>query len=316
MLERPDIFAVRDGSRRLVRELGFMRRTLANTRLHPSAVHALIEIGAHEAMTATELTDVLLLDKSTVSRLVGKLIDEGEIASVAHEEDGRAKSLALTERGQNTLKEIDRFANAQVAAAMAVLPGSTRACVVQGLSVYAEALASGRTGKACPAAAIEIMRGFRPGVIGRAVEMHARYYSRLAGFGHVFESRVAAGMAEFSERLERPCNGLWSAAMGDVIVGTAAIDGEDLGVGLAHLRWFIVDDGLRGNGIGRKLLAEALAFCDARGFRETHLWTFRGLNAARRLYEANGFVLVEERPGRQWGEEVIEQRFARTLRQP
>ncbi len=43
-----------------------------------------------------------------------------------------------------------------------------------------------------------------------------------------------------------------------------------------------------------------------------HLWTFRGLDAARRLYEANGFALVEEQPGRQWGEEVIEQRFVRT----
>ncbi|WP_342212198.1 hypothetical protein [Roseitalea porphyridii] len=36
---------IRDASRRLVRELGFMQATLAGTDLSPSAVHAIIEIG-------------------------------------------------------------------------------------------------------------------------------------------------------------------------------------------------------------------------------------------------------------------------------
>ena len=36
---------LRELSRKLVRELGFMRSTLAGSDLAPSAVHALIEIG-------------------------------------------------------------------------------------------------------------------------------------------------------------------------------------------------------------------------------------------------------------------------------
>ena len=90
-----------------------------------------------------------------------------------------------------------------------------------------------------------------------------------------------------------------------------AIDGEDLGPGVAYLRWFIVDDGIRGGGIGRKLLSAALEFCDRQGFAEVQLWTFQGLDAARHLYEALGFSLAEERLGRQWGKEVKEQRFVR-----
>jgi hypothetical protein len=62
------------------------------------------------------------------------------------------------------------------------------------------------------------------------------------------------------------------------------------------------------------LLAEAVAFCDRQGFAETQLWTFRGLDAARRLYESCGFVLAEERPGSQWGAETLEQRFVRPWR--
>lgn len=90
-----------------------------------------------------------------------------------------------------------------------------------------------------------------------------------------------------------------------------AIDGEDMGRGVAHLRWFIVDDALRGTGTGKKLLDAALAFVDAKGFAEAHLWTFSGLHVARHLYETRGFVLAEERPGTQWGNKVLEQRFVR-----
>jgi GNAT superfamily N-acetyltransferase len=143
-----------------------------------------------------------------------------------------------------------------------------------------------------PATPVAIERGYRPGAIGRVVEMHGRIHARVSGFGLVFESKVAAGLAEFATRLENPRSGLWLAMAGDAVVGAIAIDGEDLGADAAHLRWFVVEDGFRGAGIGRRLLAGAVGFCDARGFAETRLWTFRGLDAARKLYEAHGFVLA------------------------
>ncbi len=146
--------------------------------------------------------------------------------------------------------------------------------------------------------------------------MHAVTYARIAGFGRSFESNVAAGLAEFVLRLDNPRNEIWAAVHSGVVIGSVTIDGEDMGPDRAHLRWFIVDESVRGSGIGRQLLARALAFCDRQGFAETHLWTFQGLDAARRLYEAQGFALVEERPGRQWGEEVLEQRFVRLASPP
>lgn len=157
----------------------------------------------------------------------------------------------------------------------------------------------------------EIVEGYRVGLIAGITRMHAFFYARESGFGQRFESVVAAGLAEFCHRLENPRNAIWAAVQGDRIVGSVAIDGEDLGADTAHLRWFIVDDALRGSGLGRRLLGTALAFADEQGFAETQLWTFSGLSAARRLYESHGFACVEERPGDQWGSEVLEQRFAR-----
>lgn len=93
------------------------------------------------------------------------------------------------------------------------------------------------------------------------------------------------------------------------MLASIVIDG-DLASRQAHLRWFIVDESLRGMGVGRALLERALAFADAH-YDETYLWTFKGLDAARHLYEAAGFVLTDESEGRQWGSVVVEQRFLR-----
>ncbi|MDU7190592.1 MAG: GNAT family N-acetyltransferase, partial [Enterobacter sp.] len=150
-----------------------------------------------------------------------------------------------------------------------------------------------------------------PGMIGRIAEMHGSYYSREHNFGRFFEAKVASGLAEFSERLEKPCNQIWLALLNDKIVGSVAIDGEDLAPGEAHLRWFILDDGCRGHGVGKKLLNEAMRFCDSAGFSAVHLWTFNKLTAARRLYESYGFTLVKEWEGDQWGNLITEQQFTR-----
>ena len=158
---------------------------------------------------------------------------------------------------------------------------------------------------------IQISSGYRPSLIGRITQMHMTYYAPFAGFGQRFESVVAGGLASFCDRLHHPNNQIWLAIQDQQIVGSVAIDGEDLGNNTAHLRWFIMDDRVRGQGVGGQLLTQALQFVDAKEFEETQLWTFNGLHAARHLYESNGFKLAEENLGNQWGTEILEQRFSR-----
>ncbi|MBB3213312.1 DNA-binding MarR family transcriptional regulator/GNAT superfamily N-acetyltransferase [Herbaspirillum sp. Sphag1AN] len=301
---------IREASRSMVRELGFMQSTLAATDYPASAVHALLEIGARRSMTAVQLASFLGLEKSSVSRMVRKLINAGEISEASHE-DARSKSLHLTLKGQKTVAAIEQYGRAQVTDALNCLSSSQRQLAATGLSCYANALALRRTGAIAEPPAIEVVAGYQPGAIAQIVLMHAQYYSRTVGFGSQFESKVAAGLAEFVPRLTKSCNGLWLALQGGQIVGSIAIDGEDLGKQRAHLRWFIVSDAARGSGAGRQLLETALVFCDAQGFAATHLWTFQGLDAARRLYETHGFQLTEHWQGTQWGKEMVEQSFVR-----
>lgn len=159
---------------------------------------------------------------------------------------------------------------------------------------------------------IEITTDVTPGALARLVEMHARYYAREWGFGPFFEAKVAREAGDFAAALPRADSRLWFARLSDRIVGSIAIDGRQSAG--AHLRWFILDDSSRGAGTGAALLDSALAFCRTQSFACVYLWTFAGLDAARKLYESRGFRLVEEKSAESWGARVREQRFVLDLR--
>lgn len=146
-----------------------------------------------------------------------------------------------------------------------------------------------------------------PGALGRIVELHGRYYARHWGLGPAFEAEVARELGEFAARLDPRRDGLWVAVRGDAVLGAIAIDGREPPA--ARLRWFILDEGAQGAGIGRRLLDTALDFCRGTGVDTVYLWTFDGLYAARRLYEAAGFVLTETFEDSAWGAPVAHQRF-------
>lgn len=302
---------IRLSSRRMVRELGFMNKTLASTSYSASAVHCLLEISARGQMSAKQLVEVLFLDKSSVSRMLVKLIEAGELQEVSHGEDGRIKMLELTGQGKLSIEQINAYGRNRVSGALAKLTPAQQQAVAQGMAAYADALTSCRENGPAVEPPITIVSGYQPGIIGRIAEMHAGYYSRHYGFGHFFEAKVASGLAEFSGRLDEECNQIWSVVCNGRIAGSVAIDGQDLGKDEAHLRWFILDDSCRGQGAGKKLLTEALAFCDRQGFSAVRLWTFNQLTAARHLYESFGFELAEEWQGDQWGSSLREQEFIR-----
>jgi DNA-binding MarR family transcriptional regulator len=131
---------IRTASRLMVRELGFMDATLAATDYPPSAVHTILEIGIRGPMTAMQLGDVLHLEKSSVSRLVRKLIESGELKETIDLHDARIKSLSLTTKGRRTLAALHEFGRHQVVGALAPLSKAEQRIVRDGLKLYARAL--------------------------------------------------------------------------------------------------------------------------------------------------------------------------------
>ncbi|GAB4122210.1 MAG: hypothetical protein Fur005_17070 [Roseiflexaceae bacterium] len=118
-------------------------------------------------------------------------------------------------------------------------------------------------------------------------------------------------MANFLQEYQPGRDGLWLAMQDEQIVGPIALDrrhGDQ-----AHLRWFILDPAIQGQGAGRQLLGALLQFSDSQAIPLIYLNTFARLDAARRLYEQAGFVLTQQQTDTTWGVPVEEQRFERVL---
>jgi DNA-binding MarR family transcriptional regulator len=135
---------IRAASRLMVRELGFMEATVAATDYPPSAVHTILEIGIRGPMTSGQIALFLHLEKSSVSRLVRKLIKSGELREMSDAADARVKPLALTAKGQRTLSALHDFGRRQVSGALSQLSESERNAVREGLTLYARALKADR----------------------------------------------------------------------------------------------------------------------------------------------------------------------------
>jgi DNA-binding MarR family transcriptional regulator/GNAT superfamily N-acetyltransferase len=308
---RARIDKIRSTARQIVRELGFMQTGLAGTNLSPSALHTIIEIGYNTVTNASGLGALLHLEKSSVSRLVQKLENEGLIDVGFDPNDKRSRVLSLTPDGQRLLGQVEGFAREQLRAALDDLPAREVAQIETGLALFATALGSNTQPTLDDQTGLEVHQGYCPGIIASVTQLHASFYSQNYGFGAVFESKVASEMSEFMTRIDNPMNAVFSVYRGDELLGSVSIDGEDLEDGVSHLRWFIVSPNAQGLGIGKLLLESATSFVDQNAFQSTRLWTFKGLDAARHLYETHGFALTHETPGTQWGTEVIEQEFVR-----
>ncbi|OED36104.1 hypothetical protein AB833_28585 [Chromatiales bacterium (ex Bugula neritina AB1)] len=142
--------------------------------------------------------------------------------------------------------------------------------------------------------------------------MHVDYYHTYWNFGQQFEVKVAGEMAEFLGRMDQINDLFLSVYSSDGrLLGSITIDASEADVGGAHLRWFIVSPQSAGQGLGRKLITRAINHCDQLNFCRVYLTTFKGLDAARSLYDSCGFVLEGEKNVDQWNGGVIEQKFVR-----
>jgi GNAT superfamily N-acetyltransferase len=158
---------------------------------------------------------------------------------------------------------------------------------------------------------LTIRTTLRPGDLGSIVRLHGTVYAREYGFDVTFEAYVAGPLAEFV-RAAPERGRLWVAEHGGEVVGCVAI--VPAAPQTAQLRWYLVDPSARGAGLGRRLLDEALAFCREAGYEKVILWTVSALTAAARLYRAAGFRKSEEKPGRVWGVDVVEEKYELALR--
>ena len=150
-----------------------------------------------------------------------------------------------------------------------------------------------------------VFRSHRPGDMGWVIQRHGELYHALRSWDASFEALVAEISARFLRDFDPTAERSWIAELDGERVGSCFLTRRDEETG--QLRMLLVEPRARGRGIGRRLVAECVAHARRVGYRRMVLYTSQGLDSARRLYEAEGFRLVEETPRHEWGADHVEQ---------
>lgn len=157
--------------------------------------------------------------------------------------------------------------------------------------------------------AYRIRHELKPGDLGMVVHLHGLLYAREYGLDTTFEPYVAEPLAQC---VRAGSGRIWIAEDGTGrMLGSIAM--VDAGQQVGQLRWFLLVPEARGIGLGRRLLATALADARDRGFLRIFLWSFADLVDARRLYERAGFHVSETRTSHIWGAQRTELRMETEL---
>ena len=133
------IACIRSAAREIVRipELIRQKSSFINSI---SQLHVLIELDIHSVMNMGQLTTLLNLKKSTVSRLIGQLITRRICEMQRDKNDRRNKLISLTKKGKRIIAKINAEINAQMQSALDLIDETERDSIVRGISTYAQAL--------------------------------------------------------------------------------------------------------------------------------------------------------------------------------
>lgn len=101
--------------------------------------------------------------------------------------------------------------------------------------------------------------------------------------------------------------GFWVAEHADEIIGTVAIRPKHDRT--CELKRLYLRSDIRGSGVGQALYDHAERFARDAGYETIWLDSSRRFTRARRLYERNGFVLIDS-VDNEWEDAVFEKRLA------
>lgn len=291
------IAAVRAFNRDYTRRIGVLSRGLHGSSWSLTEARVLYELAHRPGITAVELGRELGLDRGYLSRMLRDFAERRLLRRTAAATDARRQHLRLTAAGRREFAPLDRRSQEQVRSMLEPLGESERRAVIEAMGVIRAVFA------AAPAGAAVTLRPHRPGDMGWVVERHGALYFEEYGWDGEFEALVAGITARFIEKLDPGRERCWIAEAGGRRLGCVFLVADDART--ARLRLLLVEPAARGLGLGRRLVAECVAFARAAGYRRIVLWTHANLVAARHLYEEAGFKLTASERHRSFGRAVV-----------
>jgi len=297
-------------SRFYTKQIGLLEEGLLESPWSLTEARVIYELAHLSRATATTLADRLALDPGYLSRILRSLGRRGIVDKRRSEEDRRVVHLSLSERGRAEFAKLDQGSRRQIRRILTRLAERDRERVIAAMGTVERLLSDPEAhGVAIeePGRPPFTLRPHRPGDMGWVVERHGALYAASHGWHAEFEAMCADIGARFLRDYDPHCERSWIAERDGARVGAVFLMRRSRTIG--QLRFLFVEPSARGLGLGARLVSECVGHARHVGYRKMTLFTVRGLDSARRLYEAEGFRLTEEKPGEGWAEGSIEQRW-------
>ncbi|MFQ2258027.1 bifunctional helix-turn-helix transcriptional regulator/GNAT family N-acetyltransferase [Aeromonas dhakensis] len=276
-------------SRDLVRELGMLSQQCGELALSPLEAHLLIELESGPA-TNQQLAERLRIDKSNASRPLARLAERELISWHPHPSDGRSKEARLTIAGQAQLLDLHQEMDSAMEETLAQLTLTEREQLWEGLRLYRSALSRARRQQGYRIRPITPADNPAIAAVVRAVS--AEYgLTTDKGYGVADPNLDFLHETYLGERsrywvIEGPDGSILGGG------GIAPLAGEEGQVCELQKMYFMPS--LRGLGLGRRLVLQALDEARVLGYQRCYLETTAVLREATALYESLGF---EHLPG-------------------
>jgi len=285
------IDAVRRFNRFYTRRIGVLQdRSL----YHPYSLaeaRVLYELGHRAGATASTLGRELGLDAGYLSRILNAFARRGLVAAGRTAGDARRRPLTLSAAGRKACAALEARSRKEVGTLLGKLPApaqSRLAGVMEEMETLLEETSH-------PVS----LRPHRPGDMGWVVHRHGALYFQEYGWDERFEALVAGIARDFLSNLDVERERCWIAELAGKPVGSVFVVKQSRSV--AKLRLLLIEPEARGQGLGKRLVAECIAFARDKGYRKLVLWTQSNLAAARAIYKAAGFRRTKAERHRSFG---------------
>lgn len=293
------IETIRRFSRFYTRRIGALREGLLKSPFGLTEARLIYELAFHQPITATGLTELLGLDDGYVSRLLGKLERSDIISRSPSPKDGRARLISLTDKGMEEFSFLNEASKTEIAQMLSLVSAPDQDALVDAMETVTRVLGGG---EAAPGV---VLRPPVAGDLGWVIQRHGQLYHHEYGWNLDFEGLVAGIVSAYVRDLKPERERCWIAEKDSRNVGCVFLIEKSKYV--AQLRLLLVEPETRGLGVGTRLVRACSDFARQVGYRKITLWTNDILHAARKIYEREGYQLINEEKHTSFGNDLVGQ---------
>ncbi len=295
-MEEDAISALRRFNRFFTQYVGALNANFLNSGMSLAEARLLFEIEQTEPCFADDLQAGLDLDAGFVSRVLTRFERRRWISRVRLDEDGRRRSIRLTESGREQFRKLDGRQREAVKSVLEKLDEPARQRLLGALKA-ARNLLEGKNGSTFT------LRTFRPGDMGVIASRQSILYQERYGWSSNIEVNIGEVATAFLRDFKPGREQCWVAEVDGQLAGSIFLTDE--GGGLSRLRLLYVEPAFHGRGIGDALVSACVAFARSVGYCRMTLWTHSILESARRIYSRHGFRIVETKEHSLFGKPLM-----------